>query len=130
MHPKKNHDHTAIERLGKMQQQCEALAAELSECWPIFNGTLTTRTRTCGKPACVCHRDQTKRHGPYATWTTKEKGKTVARSLSLEEAEVIGGWIENRRRLSRTTRQLLALSKEMLPLVLETHEPEEEKRVD
>ena len=123
MHKKRNHDHTADtagERLRKMQQQCAALAASLSECWPVYNGSVTIQMRTCGKPTCACHRDENKRHGPYATWTTKVKGKTVARHLSLEEAEVIGGWIENRRRLNRTTKEMVALSKEMLPLVLET----------
>jgi len=67
-----------------------------------------------------------KRHGPYATWTTKVKGKTVARHLSLEEAEVIGGWIENRRRLNWTTKQIVALSREMLPLLLKTRGQEQE----
>ena len=124
---KTSHDHTATELLRKMQKQCEALAAGLSECWPVYSGTVTIQTRKCGKPACACHRDETRRHGPYATWTTKVKGKTVARRLSLEEAEVIGGWIENRRRLTETTKQIAALSKEMLPLVLKTRAPEGEE---
>jgi hypothetical protein len=120
MYKKKNHDHTARERLRKMQQQCKALAASLSECWPVYNGTVTIQTRTCGQPTCACHRDESKRHGPYATWTTKVKGKTIARRLSPEEAEVVGGWIENRRRLNRTTKEMVALCREMLPLILET----------
>ena len=110
----------ATERLRKMQKQCEALAATLSGCWPVYDGTVTIQTRTCGKPTCACHRDENRRHGPYATWTTKVKGKTVARRLSLEEAEVVGRWIENRRRLTKTTKEIVALSKEMLPLVLKT----------
>ncbi len=117
---------TASQRLLKMQEQCEALAATLTECWPVHDGSVTIQTRTCGKPTCACHRDENRRHGPYATWTTKVKGKTVARRLSLDEAEVIGGWIENRRRLSRTTQQIVALSKKMLPLVLKVRGQEGE----
>ena len=126
---KTNHDYTAEsarERLRTIQQQCKALAASLSECWPVYNGTVTTQTRTCGQPTCVCHRDESKRHGPNATWTTKVKGKTIAKQLSPAEAEVIGGWIENRRRLTRTTKEMVALCKEMLPLVLGKPGPEGE----
>ncbi|MBD3160638.1 MAG: hypothetical protein GF328_00845 [Candidatus Latescibacteria bacterium] len=47
------------------------------------------------------------------------KGKTVARRLSMEEAEVVREWIENRRRLDRTVKELVSISKEMLPVVLE-----------
>ena len=54
------------------------------------------------------------------------KGKTIAKQLSPAEAEVIGGWIENRRRLTRTTKEMVALCKEMLPLVLEKPGPEGE----
>ena len=121
-----NHDHTAAERLRKMEEECRALAATMSECWPVYNGTVTTQMRICGQPTCACHRDATKRHGPYSTWTTKVKGKTVSRLLNVEEAEVICGWIENRRRLNKTTKQIVALSREMLPLVLKTRAPEGE----
>jgi len=106
-------------RLEKLRARAEQLASTLGGCWPLHDGSVSVRYRRCGKANCACHRDDSRRHGPYATWTTKVGGKTVARRLTMEEAEVVGQWIESRRRLERTVKELMSISKEMLPLVLQ-----------
>lgn len=107
------------EKLRELQARASDLASTLCQCWPLHDGTVSVQYRRCGKANCACHRDDSKRHGPYATWTTKVRGKTVAKRLSLPEAEVVSEWIENRRRLDRTVQELVSISKEMLPVVLE-----------
>lgn len=109
---------TSSKRLRQLRARAAALASELSGCWPLHDGSVSVQYRRCGKANCACQRHENMRHGPYATWTTKVSGKTVAKRLTLEEAEVVGEWIDNRRRLDRTMRELVSISKAMLPLVL------------
>jgi hypothetical protein len=49
-------------------------------------GTVLKRMMKCGKPACACHSDPGKRHGPYFELTYKVNGKTVNVKLSPEAA--------------------------------------------
>lgn len=102
-----------------MEQELRRLAAHLAETGPIYDGSVTRQMLTCGKESCGCRRDPARRHGPYAYWTTKVKGKTVSRKLSPEEADLLEEWIANRRDLDATKRKLVQLSKKMLPLALE-----------
>lgn len=110
------------ERLRDYQRQYRQLAAKLAESGYLWNGTISRQMLTCGKKSCVCHRDESRRHGPYLYWTTKVGGKTVSRLLSPAEAELYEEWIENRRRLERLAREMLALSKKVAPLLLAERE--------
>lgn len=94
------------------------LAATLTEIGFIWPGTVQKQTLTCGKPQCRCHKDPDARHGPYWYWTSKKKGKTISRKLTREEAEIIESWIENRRRIERTLKEMTRTSTEVLPLLL------------
>ena len=42
----------------------------------------------CGQPACACHADPAKRHGPYWEWTYKAQGKTVNLRLTPEAGPI------------------------------------------
>lgn len=106
-------------RLRAYAQEYRRLAAELAETGYLWSGSITRQRLTCGKPACACHGDPARRHGPYAYWSTKVKGRTVSRLLSEEEAEFYEEWIENRRRLERLQREMLKLSKKVAPLLLQ-----------
>ena len=45
----------------------------------MVQGGLSSTTRMCGKPACPCHQDPAKRHGPnlYFTWRANGKGQAL-----------------------------------------------------
>ena len=45
----------------------------------MVQGGLSSTTRMCGKPACPCHQDPAKRHGPnlYLTWRANGKGQAL-----------------------------------------------------
>jgi hypothetical protein len=71
---------TAAQRAAR-----DRIAAELADAGYALPGTLTVRAYACGKPACRCHADPPRLHGPYAEWTRKIGGKTVTRRLTARE---------------------------------------------
>jgi hypothetical protein len=44
----------------------------------MVQGGLAATTRTCGKPACPCHSDPARRHGPHLYFTWRADGKPKA----------------------------------------------------
>ena len=52
----------------------------------ISVGTLSKIYKQCGKASCRCSQSKEHWHGPYYIWTRKEKGKTITKSLSVEQA--------------------------------------------
>lgn len=47
-------------------------------------GTASETYRTCGKDSCVCHKDKSRRHGPYLHVSYRADGKT--RSYNVDAA--------------------------------------------
>jgi hypothetical protein len=71
---------TAAQRAAR-----DRIAAGLAQAGFALPGTLTVRSYACGKPACRCHADPPRLHGPYAEWTRKIGGKTITRRLTPAE---------------------------------------------
>lgn len=44
----------------------------------MVQGGLSSTTRTCGKPACPCHADPARRHGPNLYFTWRSNGRAHA----------------------------------------------------
>jgi hypothetical protein len=109
---------SAEQRLRDYAQAYRRLAAQLAETGYLWPGSITEQRLTCGKPRCACHQDPARRHGPYAYWSTKVKGRTVNRLLDSEEARLYREWIENRRNLEQVQRRMLKLSRRVAPLLL------------
>jgi len=108
-------DQQRLETFGQAYRQ---LTAQLAQVGYICKGSVVRQMLTCGKPTCACPKDKTRRHGPYAYWSTKVGGKTVSRKLPPEEADLYEEWIENRRRMQAIIRKMLALSRTAAPLLL------------
>jgi hypothetical protein len=53
----------------------------------MVQGGLSATTRTCGKPACPCHQDPSRRHGPILYFTWRSNGKAQALYVPPEHAE-------------------------------------------
>jgi len=106
------------ERLRDYERQYRDLVATLAELGYVWNGSVVRQMLTCGKKSCACHQDPRHRHGPYAYWSTKVRGRTVSRLLSPAEADLYQEWIQNRRALKDTQSRMLALSKKVAPLML------------
>lgn len=77
------------------QRRIRAIAKELAASDLICSGTLTVRTKTCGKPNCRCASDPAARHGPYYEWTWREGGRLAHKTISAEQAELLRGGIRN-----------------------------------
>lgn len=86
------------------------LKEELRRLGFIMSGSISRRRIACGNRTCACRKDPAARHGPYIYWTTKKRGKTVARLIKNEEAELCREWIENRKRLEKVVGQWIRLS--------------------
>lgn len=68
----------------------------------ILKGTVTKRYTRCGKINCRCiGNDKKNWHGPYFVWTRKEKGKTITKTLSKEQAKQIQKAFQNMKKLNQ-----------------------------
>lgn len=94
----------------------DRIAAGLAATGFALPGTLTVRAYACGKPACRCHDDPPRLHGPYAEWTRKIAGKTVTRRLTEAELAAWQPLFDNARKL----RALLAELQELTLAIIET----------
>ena len=94
--------------LDKITAEIAAAAA------PALPGTLAVRAYACGKPACRCHADPPRLHGPYAEWTRKIGGKTVTRRLTDAELAEYQPLFDNAKKLRALLAQLQNLTLEII----------------
>jgi hypothetical protein len=100
---------TAAQRAAR-----DRIAAELAQAGFALPGTLTVRSYACGKPACRCHADPPRLHGPYAEWTRKIGGKTITRRLSPRELADYQPLFDNARKLRALLAELQDLTLEII----------------
>jgi hypothetical protein len=53
----------------------------------MVQGGLSSTSRTCGKLACPCHINPSRRHGPNLYFTWREEGKSQSLYVPPEHAE-------------------------------------------
>lgn len=99
-----------MEPTKRQQRALERIIAELAALGPCLPGSVVVRTGCCGKPACSCHHDPPRLHGPFRSWTRKIAGKTATRLLSEEQLAAYQPLFDNHRRLKALVRQLEELS--------------------
>jgi len=76
----------------------------------LCNGTLLSRTKTCGRPNCRCAKDPSARHGPYYEWTRMKDGRLVHSTLSPEQAALLEQALANARRVQELLKRWHELS--------------------
>ncbi len=72
----------------------------ISKGW-ILQGTLLKQFKQCGKNNCRCHQDKKYWHGPYWVWTRKEKGKTITKTLSKNQAKMVKKSLEDMKKINK-----------------------------
>jgi len=87
---------------------------ELQRLDYFFKGTVLKRMMKCGQPQCACHRDPSKRHGPYFEWTYKANGKTVNVKLSPQAAPLYQAATKQHRKLKTILARMERLSRTAL----------------
>ncbi len=83
-------------KIGKRIDRVRQLIAEIDIACP---GTLLKRFNTCGKPNCRCARNPNARHGPYFTWSRRERGRLVQSIVSPWQAKQLKRAIKNHRKV-------------------------------
>lgn len=106
--------------LADLHARRREVAAQIAEIGFTATGTVLCVLNECGKPACACHRDPARRHGPYWRHTCKINNKTVGRRLTEAQAAVYTELIENGRALRDVLTQLQQLSDQARELLLAT----------
>jgi hypothetical protein len=117
-----------MEQSPAQRAALDKITAEIAAtAGPALPGTHTHRSYPCGKPACRCHADPSRLHGPYAEWTRKINGKTVTRRLTPAELADYQPLFDNARKLRALLAQLQDLTMEMTgeaSTPATNHEPE------
>lgn len=85
--------------LRRYRQEYQRLKRQLQALGYVCLGSITRRWITCGNPACACHRDPDRRHGPYYQWTRKIGGRTETRMLDESLVRLYQEGIRNHHRL-------------------------------
>lgn len=105
-------------KLRSYTKQYRQLKEQIRKVGFIAGGSLVERRITCGNPKCPCSSDPEKRHGPYHQLSWKEKGKSVSRFLSSEEATLYREWINNRHKLNEIIDRMYDISQEVRACML------------
>lgn len=105
-------------RLGALARRYRTLRRKLAHIGYLAQGTIAESSLPCGNPSCRCRRNRRRRHGPYAYWTTKVKGRTVSRLLNPPEARLYKEWIQNRKRLYQTIQTMMEVSRDVAVVLL------------
>ena len=104
-----------MEPTAAQRAALDTITAEIAAAaGPALPGTLTAYAYACGKPACRCHADPPRLHGPYAEWTRKIGGKTVTRRLSPAELTEYQPLFDNARKLRALLTELQDLTLQII----------------
>ena len=114
----KQGDNILQRTLRSYEKQYREVKQRLHTVGFICSGSLVERRMTCGNPECPCSRDPKKLHGPYHQLSWKEKGKSVSRFLSSEEAALYREWIDNRRKLTAIIDKMHDISQQVRDVIL------------
>jgi hypothetical protein len=101
----------------------DRIAAELARACFALPGTLIVRSYACGKPACRCHADPPRLHGPYAEWTRKIGGKTITRRLTPAQLAEYQPLFDNAKKLRSLLNELQDLTLEIVRT--DSHQPQQ-----
>ena len=95
-------------------QRFRTAQRELQRLDYFLKGTVLRRMMKCGQARCPCHREPSKRHGPYFEWTYKAKGKTVNVKLRPQAAPLYQAATQQYRGLKAILAKLERLSRTAL----------------
>ena len=83
----------------QLNRRIESIHWQIAAMGLVAQGTVTKRTKVCGRPNCRCAQDPEARHGPYYEWTRREKGRYVHTVISAEQAQKLATAIDNNKRV-------------------------------
>lgn len=99
------------------------LRQELQKLEYFCKGTILERRMKCGQPACPCHSDPAKRHGPYWEWTYKAGAKTINVRLQPAAGPLYRAASQQYRRLKSLLKRLETISRAGLAALAKDAQP-------
>lgn len=99
------------------------LRQELQKLEYFCKGTVLERRMKCGQPACACHSDPAKRHGPYWEWTYKAGAKTINVRLHPAAGPLYRAASQQYRRLKSLLKRLETISRAGLAALANDAQP-------
>jgi len=91
-------------------------------------GGLSETTRTCGNPACICHRDPARRHGPHLYLTFRAPdGRSSALYVPREHEPTVRKAVEDWSQLWETIVEISHQNREALGRSLRRREESQKK---
>jgi len=87
-----------------LRRQTREIRQAIDAMTLVGSGTLSTRTKVCGKPTCRCATDPEARHGPYYEWTRRVEGRYRHSVVSPRQAELLERAIANYKEIQRLLR--------------------------
>jgi len=94
----------------RLEERYAELSGQLARIGFICTGSVMSLYRKCGKTDCGCKENPEMQHGPYHIWTRKDKGKTVTRSLTNEQAKRCADYAGNYRKLKALVEEMKRIS--------------------
>ena len=94
--------------------QFETIKKSMLEIDPFRKGTILELYNICGKLNCRCKKDKKYRHGPYHSWSSKKKGKTVTINVPKNLLATSAQFIANAKTLDLKIAQLADLSDKII----------------
>jgi hypothetical protein len=92
------------------ESERQAILAEIAALGPALPGCIIERRTRCQSAGCRCRAEPPELHGPYLTWTHRENGRQVTRTINPELAERLRPLIDNDRRLRQLVTDLEQLA--------------------
>jgi len=87
-----------------LRRQTQEIRQAIDAITLVCSGTLSTRTKVCGKKTCRCATDPEARHGPYYEWTRRVEGRYRHNVVSPRQAELLERAIANHKEIQRLLR--------------------------
>ena len=101
---------------AKAKARIQAIREQIAAVELVAQGTLSKRTKVCGRPNCRCASDPAARHGPYYEWTRSENGRYTHSVVSVQQAKQLRRAISNMRKLRALLKRWCNESKRALEM--------------
>jgi hypothetical protein len=101
-------------RVNEAEKRRKAIVAEISRLGPAAAGSVADRFTRCQRQGCHCQGESGELHGPYPTWTRRENGRTITKTLQPDQVEDVRASIEARARLRALVRELEEVSSQLV----------------
>lgn len=100
----------SAETKKRLRQRTKELRRTISQMDYVCSGTMTVRTKVCGRTGCRCAKDPNSRHGPYHEWTRREDGRLRHSVVTPQQAKLLVKGIDNHREIMDLMKQWEAIT--------------------